>query len=498
MTLNSTLIVLLLLSSLMPAVMIFCLQEHQHRRRTWINMTGASIKLVLLALMIWGWLGGQNYEFRLQLLPKLELLLRLDALSVLFASLSALLWFLTTIYAVGYLKHTAHQVRFFGFFSLCVNATVGISLAGNLITFLIFYELLTLSTYPLVVHRGTRESHQAGRLYLIYTMTGGAALTLGIAWLMSLAGPLEFTSGGALASVAEQHAQSLRMIFVLSVAGLGVKASLVPLHGWLPRAMVAPAPVSALLHAVAVVKAGAFGIVRLVYNVYGVELASQLGLMSGLAIVAAITIVYGSMVAAFQNDIKRLLAYSTVSQVSYITLGVAIFGPLASIGGLIHLVNQGLMKITLFFCAGSFATTLGIHRVDELDGVGQRMPWTMAAFTVGALGMIGLPPLAGFISKWYLATGALLEGHAWVVVVLIVSSLLNMIYFLPLLYAGWFKAHKAPWPGPERPMSQAVHGMLLAPALVTGLLVILIGVFASAPFMPLEWARLLVFLEYPR
>jgi len=268
------------------------------------------------------------------------------------------------------------------------------------------------------------------------------------------------------------------------------------LHGWLPKAMVAPAPVSALLHAVAVVKAGAFGIIRVVYDVFGIEYSAQLGLTLPLAIVAAMTIIYGSARALYQDDLKRRLAYSTVSQVSYIALGVATVGPIATIGGVVHLVHQGLMKITLFFCAGNLAETLGIHQISEIDGVARRMPWTMAAFTMGALGMIGVPPLAGFVTKWHLGTGALAAGQEWVVLVLVASSLLNAAYFLPILYAAWFKEPNGAWPD-ERPGGRLeTHWMLLLPPLVTAFLVLGVGLLANAPFSPLEWTRLIAEREY--
>lgn len=498
MNFDSWVLVLILLSSLVPAVVIFLLPEESRRWRTAINLGGAGLKLVLVGMVAWGVYHEHTYSVSFALLPGLELLLRVDALSMLFAALSALLWFVTTVYAVGYLEGSPRRRRFFGFFSLCVTATIGIALSGNLVTFLIFYELLTLSTYPLVVHRGTDKSLRAGGVYLAYTIGGGLALTVAIAWLQSLAGPVTFTTGGALHPVASENATALRWIFALMIAGLGVKAALVPLHGWLPQAMVAPAPVSALLHAVAVVKAGAFGIVRVVYDVYGVKLASQLGAMHWLAAAAAVTILYGSLRALTQDDLKKRLAFSTVSQVSYIVLGVAIFGPLASVGGTVHLVHQGFMKITLFFCAGSFAETLGIHRVSELDGVGRRMPWTMAAFTVGALGMIGVPPLAGFITKWYLGTGAWEAGQPWVVALLAASSLLNAAYFLPVVHAGWFKPQAGPWPEPHVPAGARgeTHWMLLWPSLITAALVVVIGLLANAPFTPLEWSRLLVAREY--
>jgi multicomponent Na+:H+ antiporter subunit D len=285
---------------------------------------------------------------------------------------------------------------------------------------------------------------------------------------------------------------------VLLIAGLGVKAALIPLHGWLPRAMVAPAPVSALLHAVAVVKAGAFGIIRVVYDVYGVAFAYDLGVLTPLAVLAAATILYGSIKALSEDKLKRRLAYSTVSQVSYITLGVAVFGPLATIGGVVHLVHQGLMKITLFFCAGNYAETLGVHRVSEMDGIGQRMPLTSLAFTVGALGMIGIPPVAGFITKWYLGLGAVAEHDAWVLAVLAVSTLLNAAYFLPILYRVWFAERTEPWPdgSPLLPASNEAPPALLWPAMTTAALSLAAGLLAAGPASPLEWARLIALREY--
>ena len=276
---NAWLPLLVLFSSLLPGLIIFTLKEEQTRARIFLNMAGALVKLVLVGMMVWGVYHGQSYEARLPLLPGLELALQADALSLLFIVLSSLLWLLTTVYAIGYLENSPYRSRFFGFFSLCVTATVGVALSDNLITFLLFYELLTLSTYPLIVHRGTDVARQAARVYLIYTMVGGALLLLGTVWLYTLAGTLEFQPLGFLSAVDEQHYGALTIIFVLLIAGFGVKAAIIPLHGWLPKAMVTPAPVSALLHAVAVVKAGAFGIVRVVHDVYGVEFAHGLGLL---------------------------------------------------------------------------------------------------------------------------------------------------------------------------------------------------------------------------
>jgi multicomponent Na+:H+ antiporter subunit D len=307
--------------------------------------------------------------------------------------------------------------------------------------------------------------------------------------------------GGYLGSLVEQHPATLTLAFVLLVTGLGVKAAIVPLHGWLPRAMVAPAPVSALLHAVAVVKAGAFGIIRVVYDVFGVGPVQVLALAQPLLWIAAATMIYASLRALQQHELKKLLAFSTVSQVSYIILGVALLGPIAATGALVHLVHQGLMKVTLFYCAGNFAESLRVHQLREMDGIGQRMPLTMAAFTVGALGMIGVPPIAGFISKWYLGLGALEVGQDWVLLVLVGSGLLNAAYFLPLLYRGWFAAAPTPWPGDTRlgggvPGWRETHWMLLAPTLFTATLSVLAGVLAGTGFSPLAWAQLIIATEF--
>ncbi len=497
MSWNAALPLLVLLSSLAPGVLIFAIPESFRRWRTLLNLAGAVLKVALVGVMALGVADGQEFELRFPLLPGMDLALVADPLAMLLVVLSSVLWLVTTVYAVGYLERSPHRRRFFGFFSICVTATVGVAMAGNLLTFLLFYELLTLSTYPLVVHRGTDVARRAGRVYLIYTLTGGTVLFGGIVWLYVLAGTVEFAPRGFVSGLPASEHGSLALIFLILVAGVGVKAALVPLHGWLPRAMVAPAPVSALLHAVAVVKAGVFGIVRIVQNVYGVEFSLDLGLTPPLAVVAAVTIVYGSLRALHQDDLKRRLAFSTVSQVSYIVLGTAVVGPLATVGGLVHLVHQGLMKITLFLCAGNLAETLDIHRISEMNGVARRMPWTMAAFSVAALGMIGLPPLVGFISKWYLGLGGVEAGESWVLAVLVVSGMLNGAYFLPILYAAWFREPPPRWPHDQgSPGRLETSWWLLAPPLTTAFLTLFLGLLASAPFSPLRWVQFVGGLVY--
>lgn len=490
------LLLAILCSSLLPGLIIFTLAEESVRLRTTLNLAGALFKLLFIALLFFRVAKGEYLELRLPLLADMELVLRADALSMLFLTLSAFLWLLTTIYAIGYLEDAPHRSRFFGFFSLCVSATTGIALAGDMITFVIFYEMLTISTYPLVVHRGTPTALHAGRIYLAYTVFGGVMLFFAAVWLRTIVGPLEFIPGGVMEGIDPTLYANLTIIFALLILSLGVKAALVPLHIWLPSAMVAPAPVSALLHAVAVVKAGAFGIIRVVYDIYGIPFSVELQLLLPLALMASFTVIYGSVRALTQNDLKRRLAFSTVSQVSYILIGVAVASPLATIGGLVHLVHQGLMKITLFFCAGNLAATLGIHKVNEMDGVGRRMPWTMAAFTIGALGMIGVPPLVGFISKWYLGLGSLAAGQPWILIVLILSTLLNACYFLPVLHRVWFNQSRLTWSPSTLPGGRETTWLLLAPPLITAALVIIFGIFAHLFGSPLYWVELIAVRKY--
>ncbi|WP_010629494.1 proton-conducting transporter membrane subunit [Halomonas sp. KM-1] len=489
-----------LATSLLVVPLIFALPERAWHARTALNLGAAMIKVVLVALMVWGLYQGESYRFSFTVVRDVTFLLQVDALGLMFAGLSSLLWLATTIYAIGYLEDSPNRKRFFGFFSLCVASTVGIALAGNLFTFLLFYELLTLSTYPLVVHRGHAKALNAGTTYLRYTLTGGLVLLLGVVALHVMVGDVTFGEREILADLGPEAHGLLTVLFLIMLLGLGVKAALVPLHGWLPRAMVAPAPVSALLHAVAVVKAGAFGIVRLVYDVYGIGLTYQLGLLTLLAVIATVTILYGSMRALAQQELKPRLAFSTVSQVSYIVLGISLFGPFGTIAGLVHLMHQGLMKVTLFYCAGNYAEELGIHRIDQLNGAGRRMPLTSIAFTVGALGMIGLPPVAGFISKWYLGMGAVQANMPWVILVLVASSLLNAAYFLPILYRLWFRPGPAhgvgEWPEERHLGRFETSGWLLWPAVATALFSIMAGLFAGLPFSPLDLATFVTAEEY--
>jgi multicomponent Na+:H+ antiporter subunit D len=486
---TSLLPLLILISSLIPGTLILMLREEQSALRTFMNLFGAVAKVGLIAWVFAGYMRGEEYTFLLPIAPDLDFVLRVDQLGLLFASLSSVLWLVTTLYAIGYLEGGQHRRRFFAFFSLCVTASTGIALSGNVVTFFIFYEFLTLSTYPLVVHRGTDKAVEAGRTYLWYTIGGGTVLFLGVVGLFVVAGPIYFGQTEIIASLISANPTQLTILFFLMLTGLAVKAAIFPLHGWLPISMVAPAPVSALLHAVAVVKAGAFGIVRLVYDVYGIGTAEQMNLLTPLAVFAAFTIIYGSVRALFQDDFKKRLAFSTVSQLSYIALGVAIPGVIISTGAIVHLVHQGIMKITMFFAAGNIAETYGYYKISQLNGIGRRMPLTMGAFTIAVFGMIGLPPIAGFVSKWYLGLGAVEAGSYWVILVLLVSSALNAAYFLPIVYRAWFCEPEHEVVPRLRSGRLETKALLLIPVVITGLFSLAAGAFAAVAGSPLSIAR---------
>ncbi len=415
-------------------------------RETW-SLLAATAQTALVGLMLPATLAGQAPSWQpFPLVPRVPLLLRADPLGVLFALVSSALWVLTTVYSIGYTRALAEpaQTRYFAAFALCLWATLGVALAGNLLTFFLFYEVLTVAAYPLVVHHGTAEAARAGRVYLAYLLPAGAALLGAVAGTAALAGGVEFRAGGILDPGSADRG-ALWGLFLLFLLGLGVKAAVVPLHSWLPVAMIAPTPVSALLHAVAVVKAGVFGVVRIAGFVFGPSLLADLGAGVVLQGLASATILIGSLAAFGQDNLKRLLAFSTVSQLSYILLGAAVGTPQAVAGGVFHIVSHAVLKIALFFCAGAIYATTHRERISQLSGVGRRMPLTMGAFAGAAFMLAGLPPGVAFVSKWRLLDGAASAG-AWVAFgVLLASALLNVAYFAPVVV----RAFSGPADGPR-------------------------------------------------
>jgi formate hydrogenlyase subunit 3/multisubunit Na+/H+ antiporter MnhD subunit len=386
-------------------------------------------------------LAGDVYLTRLgTLVPGIELTLRADPLGMIFALVASLLWLVTSFYSIGYMRGLDEhsQTRYFAAFAGSVGAALGVSFASNLVSLYVFYELLTVATYPLVAHDESETARQAGRKYLTYTFGGGVAVLAGTVLVFWTTGTVAFTPGG-IAALASADPIVARAAFALLAGGFGVKAALIPVHSWLPDAMVAPTPVSGLLHAVAVVKSGVFGVARVVLDVFGPETVSDLGVGLPLAAVAALTILIASVIALRQDNLKRRLAYSTISQLSYIVLGLGILSPAALAGGLLHIPAHAFMKLTLFFCAGAIHVETHTDNISEMAGIGRRMPVTMAAFAVASAGMAGLPLVAGFVSKWYLLIGSIDAGTAVFAGVLFLSGLLNIGYFWPIVYQAFFQ-----------------------------------------------------------
>jgi multicomponent Na+:H+ antiporter subunit D len=421
----------------------------------------------------------------------LRLALRLDALGLCFGLVSASLWVVTTFYGAGYMRGLQEhaRTRFGVFFAVAIAAAIGVACSANLLTLYLFYEVLSLSTYPLVTHHGDAAARAAGRRYLGYLL--GASILLALPAILvtyahdpATGWKLEFVAGGLLRGVNLAAGLPVLLLF-LFVYGFA-KCGLMPLHGWLPAAMVAPTPVSALLHAVAVVKVGVFAVLRVLHFVFGPGLLAQHGLGTTLAWVACVTILVGSCIALVQDNLKRRLAYSTISQLSYIVLAGALVttggtAGQATVAGALHIAMHAFGKITLFFCAGAILVASGRKNISQLDGIGRRMPWTMTAFFLGSLSIIGLPPTGGFLTKWFLAGGALEADQLPIVGVLLLSSLLNAAYFLPIVGRAFF----APPADPEadRQVREAPLACLLPLLFTAGASVALF--FLPEPFLSL-------------
>jgi multicomponent Na+:H+ antiporter subunit D len=382
--------------------------------------------------------GARPFVRIAEIVPGVEIAFRVEPLGMLFAALASGLWIVNSIYSIGYMRGNkeSKQTRFYVFFALSLAATIGIAFAANLFTLFLFYEALTLCTYPLVSHKGDEKTVRSARVYLgILLLTSIGLLLPAIIWTYFVAGTGDFTPGGILQGQLEGPA--LGLLLGLFVFGIG-KAAVMPVHRWLPAAMVAPTPVSALLHAVAVVKAGVFTVTKVIVYIFGVDYLFAEPSSSWLLYAAAFTVVAASLVALRQQNLKRLLAYSTVAQLSYVVMASAILKPLAEIGASLHMVAHAFGKITLFFAAGAIYTAAKKTEIGQLAGIGRRMPWTMTAFTIGALSMIGVPPTGGFVSKWYILAGAFQSDNYLAIATIIASTILNAAYFLPIIFAAWF------------------------------------------------------------
>ncbi|MCK5541304.1 MAG: monovalent cation/H+ antiporter subunit D family protein [Desulfobacterales bacterium] len=375
----------------------------------------------------------------LTITPGIDLGFQVDAFGLVFAITSSFLWILVSIYSIGYMRalNEHAQTRFYFYFALAIFSAISIAMSKNLITFYFFYEALTFSTYWLVAHHEDKEAFEGAKKYLAYLLISGWFLFAAVVMTYALTGTTDFIKGGILTANTASKS-TLIILFILFALG-SMKAAWMPFHSWLPSAMVAPTPVSSLLHAVAVVKAGVFGFVRIVCYVFGIDLFQALGLGLILGIFASFTMLVGSFFAIAEDNLKRRLAYSTISQLSYILFGIALLSPFGIKGAMIHIPFHAFMKITLFLCAGAIMVISGKKQISQLSGIGKKMPITMVAFAIGAIGMCGIPPVAGFISKWFLCLGTIQAGAYIFLCVILVSSILDVIYFFPIIQKAFFK-----------------------------------------------------------
>ncbi len=413
-----------------------------------------------------------------EVLPGLPIAFELEPLGMLYALVASGLWILTSIYAFGYMRghHEKNQTRFFTFFPIAITAALGIAFARNLLTLFLFYEMLTFSTYPLVAHHQTEKARKAGRVYLgILVFTSVAFLFTAMVWTYALTGTTEFTAGGILAGKASGW--PVYVLLGLYFFGIG-KAALMPFHRWLPNAMVAPTPVSALLHAVAVVKAGVFTVLKVVVYVFGIDFLAGGHYSHWLMWVAGFTLVASSVIAITQDNLKARLAYSTISQLAYIVLGAAMATSMGILGGGMHIAMHAVGKITLFFCAGALIVTAHKTDVSDMDGIGRAMPITMAAFFLGSLSIIGLPPMGGAWSKWYLALGAAETGQYLFVGVYMLSSLLSIAYLMPVVGRAFFRPPRADSHHPV-PEGLKESPLMTVPLAITALGTIALFFFAN-------------------
>ena len=469
-----------LLAVLVPALSAVLIavtgERRANLRELWSVAAGAAM-FALEAAMIPDVLAGRTPECALfWILPGVELAFRVDAFGLLFAAGASLLWILTSCYSIGYMRSLQErsQTRYFCCFALALSSTIGVAFAQNLFTLFVFYEALTLVTYPLVGHKETAEARAGARKYVIYLLGAAKVLMLGaIVLTYNAAGTVEFRKGGIFAAAQVSRQPWLYfMIFALFLFGFA-KNALMPLHSWLPAAMVAPTPVSALLHAVAVVKTGVFSTLRVFLFIFGFDAMRELGADRLALAAAAVTMLAGALLALAQDNLKARLAYSTVSQLSYIILGGALLNSSGVLGGISHITNHAVSKITLFFCAGSIYVSTHKTEISQMSGVARRMPWTMAAFALSSLSIVGIPLTSGFVSKWYLALGAVDRQSLLLLGVLLASSLVGAAYLGEVVYKAYFELEHEP------PIHQEVREVpwIVAPLTISAAASLVLGLY---------------------
>lgn len=477
----NTALILTLIVPLLGAVLIGLTGRWPNLRETVTIVTALSLFALVIRVLM-GLNAGENIGIELvTVFSGVPIAFNTEPLSILFAMIASGLWVVTSVYAIGYMRgtHEKKQTRFYVCFALSLFGAMGVAFSANLLTLFIFYEVLTLSTYPLVTHKGDEKAKAGGRTYLGILMTTSIVFLLpAVIWTYAAAGTLDFVPGGILDGKLEAaSATLLLMLFLFGVA----KAAVMPVHRWLPAAMVAPTPVSALLHAVAVVKAGVFTLIKVVIYIFGTDYLAQVPYEQIAVYLAGFTVVAASCIALRQTNIKRLLAYSTIGQLSYIVMATMALAPFSEIGAAIHIAAHAFGKITLFFTAGAIYVASKKTEITQLNGIGWRMPYTMTAFAIGALSMIGVPPTAGFVSKWFIIAGAFQTDNYFVLIVLILSTALNAAYFLPIIFNAFFKAEDVT---PVKDHSEAPANMVIALCVTASLT--LLFFFFNGPVLDLE------------
>lgn len=447
------------------SLLIMATPRKPNLRETW-SVLGAVGTFLTVFSMTPQVLAGKAFEITpFVILPGISLKFRVDALGMIFGTISSFLWILVTFYNIGYMRSLKEhaQTRYYFCFAVAIVGAVGVAFSGNLFTLYFFYEVITIFTYPLVAHHQDEEAYEGARKYMVYlTGTAKSFFLPAVVLTYVLAGTLDFAPWGITKGIfpADANPTLVTITYILYIAGFA-KAAIMPLHNWLPSAMVAPTPVSALLHAVAVVKAGVFCVSRVMLSVFGVNLLNSLNLGLPTAYAASFTIVMASVIALTKDDLKARLAYSTVSQLSYVILGVALLTPNAVTGGLVHIANHAFSKITLFMCAGAIYVALHTKKISEMSGIARQMPFTIAAFSVASLSMIGVPLVCGFVSKWYIGLGAMQAHQGFFLIVLLASTILNTGYFFPIIYKTIFEK-----PRHEDPAAHYGPGLHEAPAVM--------------------------------
>ncbi len=468
----------LLVTFIAPFVLL--LARKDPNRREAVSFAAAALTFLTVFLSVPSVLDGKISTYTLfTILPGITVRFCIDGLGIIFALIASFLWFLATSYNIGYMRGLREhaQSRYYFCFSLAIFGAVGVAFSANIFTLYLFYEIITVFTYPLVAHHQDEEAFSGARKYIVYLM-GTSKLFLLPAMILTyvLCGTLDMNLGNVMngmfpPGVIAAHPHLVQLTYVLFICGLA-KAALMPFHNWLPSAMVAPTPVSALLHAVAVVKAGVFSVSRIILSGFGISTMDALGLGIPTACVAALTIVVASLIALTKDDIKARLAYSTVSQLSYIVIGVALLTPMAVEGGILHIAHHAFSKITLFFAAGAIYVATHLKKISLMNGLGRKMPWTFGAFGIASLSMIGMPPACGFVSKWYLINGAVDAGQMILLLALLLSTALNAGYFVPIIYRAFFKA-----PVMDLDAYSEASPLMVAPLFVTAVISILLGIY---------------------